>query len=77
MRDTIKLKGIGANMERMTQIQLFDLDKRDADEPINTFLYEVQKHLGAQIVSTSIGEGMVLVEYTIPAEHVKGVEESK
>ena len=63
-------------MERMTQIQMFDLDVQ-SEEGINTFLYEVQKHIGAQIVSTSIGEGIVLVEYTIPTEHVKGIEESK
>lgn len=63
-------------MERMTQVQLFDLDKQ-SEEGINTFLYEVQKHAGARIVSTSIDGGMVLVEYTVPVEHVKAIEESK
>lgn len=60
---------------RINQIQLFDLDEH-REEGINTFLYEVQKHAGAQIVSTSIGEGMVLIEYTVPVEHVKAIEES-
>lgn len=72
----MKLKGIGVNMERMTQIQIFKLAEQ-SEEGVNTFLYEIQKYTSAQIVSTSISDGVILVEYTIPAEYVKEIEESK
>ena len=63
-------------MERISQIELFDLACQE-NGSINTFLYEIQKHAGAQIVSTSIGDGVVLVEYTVPMSEVKKAEEKE
>lgn len=76
MIDIVKLKGIGVDMERISQIELFDLAGQE-DGSINTFLYEIQKHASAKIISTSISDGVFMVEYSIPIEVVNKAEEKK
>jgi len=81
MIDIVKLKEIGVTMnesikQRVTQIEVFELASQE-EGSINTFLYDIQKYTAAQIISTSISDGVFMVEYTIPIEVADKAEEKK
>lgn len=59
--------------KNINQIQIFELADQ-GEEVINTFLYDIQ-NIGAQIISTSISDGVVLIEYAISISEVKKAEE--
>lgn len=75
MTDTVKPEEIGVTMNQsISQVEMFDLASQE-EGSINTFLYEIQKHSAAQIINTSISDGVLMVEYTVPIEIADKAEE--